>query len=380
VKYTANDSTLSMKRMNISGANGSLYSFNVANTNGPAGRFSASGGGTEDTYRGLSLFGNQSGSGLYSEGGINAHGAYFKGGSTTGHGIYSIAYGANSYGSYFYSTLANGMKARSVTGSSGISGRIDYVDSIGSGGVGGADTTLMKVMATGNPALFYGPPSGTVAFGATALNSIDSLASANPEHFYGGSSGFGSGIATLYILDDSAGAFVSNVKVTVRDMLGTTYAVVNSNTLGYATFNYAYTDTLLITVFYPGYVFASVDTIIYTTATKSDTIHGYNVTSDNTCRVFIYGKSVGGATPEGIKFGAILMANNPIDTCSDRAIVQKTSISTSDNTGYAYLDLVRSSCIKGGNKYKFLITYPTGETKEIGSYLVPSQANWQLTW
>jgi hypothetical protein len=147
--------------------------------------------------------------------------------------------------------------------------------------------------------------------------------------------------------------------------------------LGYATFNYAYTDTLLITVFYPGYVFASVDTIIYTTATKSDTIHGYNVISNNTCWIYSYVRDNKGNPIEGAKLSVTLVGGNISDTCVGTVVVKRYSEVFSDATGLVSTDIIKSKCLKNAKRYEIQIEYD-GEIRNKYQGDIPDASTWDI--
>ena len=86
VGYASSDSTLSLTRFSVVGANGANFSFYVENSSGTATRFYSSGG----AGHGFLLSGNGAGYGLYGSGGATGHGIYGLGGATSGHGIYGL--------------------------------------------------------------------------------------------------------------------------------------------------------------------------------------------------------------------------------------------------------------------------------------------------
>jgi hypothetical protein len=354
-RYTNADSTLTLKRLYIGGANGSSYSVYIHNTNGTGAVIQGSGGGTEDAYHGLALFGSQSGSGLRATGGIRGYGATLLGGTTSGHGIYAGAQGSG-YGLYA-DGVGSGYEDIRGTISGNLTGSVGSV----------SDSVLVDI-------------SGNLAFADTIANRVLE----DSAHYQGGSAGNGSGLYARKMIayDSTIDQVIPGTSIAIRNLEQTALlAQEYTDSRGRAGFNLE-ADSILVVSFAPGYIFESFDTV-YVSGPGTDTVFGSpfdpgEPAAIDLCRLYGFLYNIGGA-PER---DAVITAWLPSGVVqSGGAIVSPYKVTaTSDSTGYFYLDLIPSPhLVPNNSKYEISITRTDG-TILRQRILVPDLPGYQLTW
>jgi len=153
---------------------------------------------------------------------------------------------------------------------------------------------------------------------------------------------------------------------------------------GQALFTLTTGDTFTVWGYKGGYVFDR-DTIVVA-AGMTDTANAYNAiigtpSSADLCRVYAWAYDPQGNPIADATLTATLQGNSVRDTCNNTVIVKYENTSNpSDATGYLYVDLTKSKCFNKENKYLFQLTYPSGETINVGKQSVPDSSTYMLTW
>ena len=203
----------------------------------------------------------------------------------------------------------------------------------------------------------------------------------------GGTGCSGTGVDTVNILAlDTTGTDTALylAKIVVKTMAGVVEGNLFTESGGQALFTLTTGDTFTVWGYKGGYVF-DIDTIVVA-AGMTDTANAYNAiigtpSSADLCRVYAWAYDPQGNPIEGGLITATLQGNRVQDTCNNTVLVNYTQTgSPSDATGYLYLDLTKSKCLDGQQKYQFYITYPSGETINVGKQSVPDSSTYMLTW
>ena len=238
---------------------------------------------------------------------------------------------------------------------------------------------------------------GTFAYYYPKLDTldIDSISQITADLLAGGisvtCSGMGMGGVSIKVkVADTSGAdaAITGAWVSLNTMAGVPYAGQLTNTSGQANFFANVNDTLVASVTIPGYVIPKSDTLPIIAGGVSDSIKGYDMItappgSADLCRVYLNVVDGSGNYLEGVKMTASIQntSGGVIDTCAGTPIGQYTMGSTlSDASGYLYIDLIKSKCLNNQQKYKFIITYPSGQSFGKGPFTVPDSSTWKLTW
>ena len=198
----------------------------------------------------------------------------------------------------------------------------------------------------------------------------------------GVSSGSGAYSFTIQTYDSSVGLAIPYASLGVRSVDQTSLvAVGRSDILGQTSFNLD-TDSFLVVATASGYVFGGYDTLVVTGAGVDtifcDQFNPGAPTFPVLCRVYGHlfsadgipeeDASVSAWLPSGVaRFGLTVISPSPVNT-------------SSDSTGYFYLDLVPSdSLTPTGTKYEFSISRSDG-TILRQRLSVPDSTSWRLTW
>jgi hypothetical protein len=175
---------------------------------------------------------------------------------------------------------------------------------------------------------------------------------------------------------------VGNVRLVVRSKdQSSLLAVVSTNSAGAATVNLD-ADSFMVVAAAPGYLFTPFDTMVVT-GPGTDTILGYHIdpgspASPSLCRVYGFLYTVAGEPEQDAAVSAYLPKGV---THTGSLIVSPFAVSsTTDSTGYFYLDLIPSDSLSDdSDRYVITISRTDGSVlrKRI---LVPVAESWQLMW
>ncbi len=226
------------------------------------------------------------------------------------------------------------------------------------GSAASLDTSQIKTLATNNPTLFYGPTAG----------------------------GTGTDTLSFYVIDTTGtDTALSDVKVTVKNSGGSTVAVNITDATGQISL----------------YLDAGTYTVIGKQSPASPTMHLFDsrsltVSGNSTDSLFGYDLEIGSSSIPGLcrVYGYLFSSNGlaEIDaevkaSLPDGVVRTSGSIispygvtSTTDSTGYFFLDLIPSdSLIPSSTKYEISISRPDGSIlrKRI---TVPDLSSWKLVW
>lgn len=198
----------------------------------------------------------------------------------------------------------------------------------------------------------------------------------------GVSSGTGAYSFTIQTFDSSVGLAIPFASLGVRSVdQSSLIAVGKSDNLGRASFNLD-ADSFLVVASASSYVFGGYDTVVVTGA-GVDTIYCDQFDPGapefpTLCRVYGHLFTANGVPeedatvsawlPSGVsRFGMVVISPAPVST-------------TSDSTGYFYVDLVPSGSLNPANtKYEFTISRRNG-TILRQRLVVPDSTTWRLTW
>ena len=187
---------------------------------------------------------------------------------------------------------------------------------------------------------------------------------------------------TLVPFDSSVSQVIPQATLAVRNASQTSLmATGKTGSDGTATFNLN-ADTFVTVAVASGYTFDAYDTIVVSGA-GADTIFGDQFdpgapASPALCRVYGYLYGVNGLPEDGASVAAYL-PTGVVQFSS--GIVSPFSVSTTtDSTGYFYLDLIPSdSLIPPGDRYEFSISRTDG-TILRQRLAVPDTTLWRLVW
>ena len=199
-------------------------------------------------------------------------------------------------------------------------------------------------------------------------------------------SGLGSGSGAysyqLVTYDSTISQVIPGTNLAVRNInQSALIATGKSNLLGLATFNLD-ADSFIIVATSPGYIYQTFDTLIVTGA-GIDTVFGDQFdpgspVSPALCRVYGYLYSVS-AVPEK---DAVVRAYLPAGVAqSGNLIISPFMVTTtSDSSGYFFLDLIRSdSLLPAATQYDLIIERSDG-TIVHKRITVPDSTSWRLDW
>ena len=199
-------------------------------------------------------------------------------------------------------------------------------------------------------------------------------------------SGLGSGSGAysyqLVTYDSTTSQVIPGTNLAVRNInQSALIATGKSNLLGLETFNLD-ADSFIIIATSPGYIYPAFDTLIVTGA-GIDTVFGDQFdpgspVSPALCRVYGYLYSVS-AVPEK---DAVVRAYLPAGVAqSGNLIISPFMVTTtSDSSGYFFLDLIRSdSLVPAATQYDLIIERSDG-TIVHKRITVPDSTSWQLDW
>jgi len=198
----------------------------------------------------------------------------------------------------------------------------------------------------------------------------------------GVSAGSGAYSFTIQTYDSSVGMAIPYALIGVRNVdQSSLVATGKSGVTGRAAFNLD-ADSFVVVTTASGYIFGAYDTVVVG-GTGVDTIYCDQFdpgapSFPTLCRVYGHLFTVDGQPeedaavsawlPSGVaRFGLAVISPSPVNT-------------TSDSTGYFYLDLVPSdSLAPAGSKYEFSISRRDG-TILRQRLAVPDSTSWRLTW
>ena len=195
-------------------------------------------------------------------------------------------------------------------------------------------------------------------------------------------SGSGAFSYKLVTYDSTISQVIPGTNLAVRNInQSALIAVGKSDMLGLETFNLD-ADSFIIVATSPGYIYQTFDTLIVTGA-GIDTVFGDQFdpgspASPALCRVYGYLYSVS-AVPEK---DAVVTAYLPAGAArSGNLIISPFMVTTtSDSSGYFYLDLIRSdSLVPAATQYDLIIERSDG-TIVHKRVTVPDSTSWQLDW
>ncbi len=198
----------------------------------------------------------------------------------------------------------------------------------------------------------------------------------------GVSSGSGAYSVTIQAVDSTIGMAVPYALIGVRSIdQSSLIAVGKTDSRGQASFNLD-ADSFMVTATAPGFIFESYDTVVVS-GPATDTLYCDQFdpgapSFPTLCRVYGHLFTAGGAPEENASISARLPAGV---VRFGLTVISPTAVnSTSDSTGYFYLDLVPSdSLTPAGTKYEFTINRSDG-TILRQRLAVPDSSSWRLTW
>ncbi len=195
---------------------------------------------------------------------------------------------------------------------------------------------------------------------------------------------------TYYTYDTVNSDAVGGAVVTFMTSGGVSFGTAITNAAGYVTAHVETGATYYVTTRNPvGYSWEITDTIAIDTGIVAQTDSAFGAytlslftPSDSfLCRVYGYLHNIGGAVVQDARVVMSLGQLNVQDTCNGVLLANYNVSTTTDATGYWYLDIVRSKCLKATDqKYKLSITYP-GSSQTSGRVItVPDSASYQVKW
>lgn len=331
----------------------------------------------------LYIKGSGGGMGIYAEGGASSKGVQFKGGSSSGGAGFEINGGGNNGTAMLLTGSGTGYDLDAdIYGSiMSVNNAVVPTDTVSSGG-----TLALKQ----DSLIYQGNSAELSAEIADSLKNRDSLVFsdgfwhkiANRSDSGNVSASQGIYAYNLTVIDSSNSQTVGGVSVAVQNLNQTAlvaYGYTNSN--GVITMN-IYSDSFLVNIFAPGYIFNAYDTIVVND-NYSDSILGYQFdpgtpSAPNLCRVYGHLYDINGSP----QINATVSASLPGGVVRyNGSIISPYKISTVTNSaGYFALDLIPSDSLNpAGQLYEFTIS------KSDGTILrqrleVPDFASWQMSW
>lgn len=234
---------------------------------------------------------------------------------------------------------------------------------------------------------FVGNITGNITGHVDTVNVVDTVLKGISTTL--SESGLGTHVVTLYLVDTSGtDAAVSGATMTINDMSGTLHSYQATKSGGYIKFNATPTDTFLVSAELPGYVLPSADTVIVT-GTVTDTVFGYNIAINppaaaSACRLYDYIYTTQLGAVEGATIVASLTGKNLRDSCLNVNIATPSAaVTTSDSTGYWYLDLAKSYCydVTDSVFYQVTIIYPNGASPMTSKKVyITDSATQRMAW
>jgi hypothetical protein len=195
--------------------------------------------------------------------------------------------------------------------------------------------------------------------------------------------GMGSGAYSVIVavVDTATSQSLAGVAVAVRNLDQTSLLAVSATDLnGFAQFNLA-SGSYLMVARAPGYLFEPFDTLVVdggvTDSILARRFDPGEPVSASLCRVHGFLYSVMGEPEAGLTVSACLPKGV---TRAGNMIVSPAAVtSTSDSTGYFYLDLIPSDSLAGEPKYEITVNRTDGTIlrKRLS---VPAQGSWQIVW
>ena len=177
----------------------------------------------------------------------------------------------------------------------------------------------------------------------------------------------------VFAIDTSSSPYdttaVQGCRVTLRFAVDSTeVGIQTTNSYGYTDWNVWEGDSYVANFSRPGYNFEQQAIVIpsplsYPTGLlgyhEYDSAYGYNLTTENRCRIYAYTYDVEGNAEEDFELTAQLlsMGIGVEDTCgnTDRIAVVTFAKAKSDENGYAYIDVTRQKCLIGADYYNFIV-------------------------
>ncbi|NOY88746.1 MAG: hypothetical protein GXO93_05050 [FCB group bacterium] len=356
--------TLTLGKLVINGANGSGGSFAVTNSSGNAVVFKATGGSGAGFY----TVGDNIGKGMVIEGGNGGAGLRVAG-HAQGYGIWVTSdSNIDIYAPQYLRLIADSIKGRdSNLYAEGFWHKL--AQRADSGAVGGSADSASIARWVWNTPQSNHTTSGT--FGKYLDAEISGIGSGSGLYAY-----------EVQIYDSTIGQVISGAEVVVRNISQTSLqGVGKSDGNGLSVFNLN-TDSFLVMASAPGYIFDAFDTVIVTGSGK-DTVFGYQFNpgtpaAPNLCRVYGYLYNVNGQPQEGAKVTASLPSG--VVQYGNVIVSPFTVSSTTDSSGYFYLDLIPSdSLVPQGELYEISISRTDG-TVLRQRLKIPVTSSWRLVW
>lgn len=198
----------------------------------------------------------------------------------------------------------------------------------------------------------------------------------------GVSSGTGAYSFQIVTYDSSSGQVIPGVSLAVRNLDQTALiGTGRTNSFGLAAFNLDSDDYAVIATG-PGYLFEPFDTVTVAGA-GVDTVKGYpfdpgNPVSPSLCRLWGYLYDVSGVPQSKVDVSASLPGG--VSRQGSLVISPFQVRTSSDSTGYFYLDLIPSDSLTPvGSLYEITVIMPGG-TALRKRLAVPATSSWQLAW
>ena len=195
-------------------------------------------------------------------------------------------------------------------------------------------------------------------------------------------SGSGAFSYQLVTYDSTTSQVIPGTNLTVRNInQSALIATGKSDLLGFETFNLD-ADSFIVVATSPGYIYQTFDTLIVTGA-GIDTVFGDQFdpgspSAPALCRVYGYLYSVSAVPEKDAKVSAYLPGGA---AQSGNLIISPFMVTTtSDSSGYFYLDLIRSdSLVPAATQYDLIIERSDG-TIVHKRITVPDSTSWRLDW
>ena len=233
---------------------------------------------------------------------------------------------------------------------------------------GSGDSTLLARWVWNTPQTNH-TASGT--FGKYLDSEISGLSAGSGAYSY-----------TIVAFDSSVSQVVPQTSVAVRNVAQTSLVASGATGSDGAVSLNLDADSFVVVATAPGYIFTAFDTIVVNSS-GSDTVYGDQFdpgapTSPELCRVYGYLYDINGAPETGASVTAHLPSG--VVRFSGGIVSPFAVTTTSDTTGYFYLDLIPSdSLIPSGTKYELTISRTDG-TILRQRLVVPDSSAWPLGW
>jgi len=203
----------------------------------------------------------------------------------------------------------------------------------------------------------------------------------------------------LFVYDTDNSVMLQGALISLYQLDGTPYQAGYTGTDGNVVLGIQSADTLLLTVYYPGFYFnlaeiksivgiygRKYDTLFVLDVGAVDTIDGQGFTiaapaAPDLCTVYGDISDVNGDPIEKAKItGTLLKGPREIvtDTCAQRFIVQYSDDDKTDSLGQFEMILIKSHCLTGGGIYEFQIYNPKTRMTTTFTDSIPDSSTYRL--